>query len=137
MNEGRKPLDFGGPAAKPPPKGQPGRKPRLGAGMEDVMSGIANPVPSLAAEVATKDRHTPFQFILAQSQSRYLDTFAIALEDASESRFNRSTVLRALLDGLSRSKPDPATDFAAFMGVTTEQQLAERFRLLFKEDVTV
>lgn len=136
MTEFRKPISFG-PGANPPPKGAPGPKPRLGKGMEDVMEGIANPAPSLSAEVANKDRHTRLQFVLAKSHGRYLDDIAMALEDAAEATFDRSKVLRAMLEGLARAKPNPDVDLAAFLGVTTEEQLAERFRLLFKEGVTV
>lgn len=136
MNEGRKPIDFGGPAAKPPPKGQPGRKPRLGAGMEDVMEGIGNPVPSLSAEVSIGERHRTVQFIVAQNHAHYLDSFSMALEGASETNFNRSIVIRAIIEGLQKAKPDPETDLVTFMGVNTEQQLAERFRILFKESIT-
>jgi hypothetical protein len=112
------------------------RKSRLGKGMEDVMEGIANPAPSLSAEVSNKDRHTKLQFVLAQSHGRYLDKVAMALEDAGESTFDRSKVLRAMLEGLARAKPTPDVDLSGFLGVTTEEQLAERFRLLFKEGVT-
>lgn len=110
---------------------------RLGKGMEDVMEGIANPIPSLSADVANKDRHLARQFLIAKSHGSYLDAVAMDLEKSSESSFNRSIVLRALLEGLARAKPIPVRDLAAFMGVTTEEQLAERFRLLFKEGVTV
>ena len=136
MNEFSKPKAFE-QQPKPPPKGTPGPKPRLGRGMEDVMQGIDNPAPSLSAEVANKDRHARLQFVLAQSHGRYLDRVAMALEDASEATFDRSKVLRAMLEGLARAKPIPDVDLAGFLGVLTEEQLAERFRLLFKEGVTV
>lgn len=134
MNEFRKPLAFEGQNI-PPPKGTPGRKPRLGKGMEDVMEGIANPAPSLSAEVSTKERHVKLQFVLTQGHSRYLDLFAIALEDACEQKWDRSKVMRALLEGLARARPHPETDLSAYLGAQTEEQLAERFRLLFKEGV--
>lgn len=110
-------------------------KGRLGAGMEDVMSGINSP-PPLAAEVVNRDKNTPTQFLLAQSHGRYLDKVAMAIEEANNVIFNRSMILRAFLTGLSKAKPIPAKHLSEFLDVTTEEELAERFRVLFKDGVS-